>query len=445
MLIINHPESKKNHLIRKRTKIMVIDLPYGTGIIPLTLADNAKVAVLRSKMDLMAGKMDGGKIVQEAMKNPIESPLLKELSRGKKTATIIISDHTRPVPSRQIIPFMLEELRLGNPQIEITLLVATGLHRGTTRSELVHKLGEEIVTREKIVVHDCNNKDANREIGILPSGARLVINKLAIETDLLLAEGFIEPHFFAGYSGGGKSVLPGVSDRITVLENHCSSFIDNPNARAGILTGNPIQTDITAAVKLSKLAYIVNVVINSKKEVVAAFAGDALAAHREGCEFLRTYCHAQAAPADIVITTNGGVPLDQNIYQCVKGLTAAEATAKPGAVLIICAECRDGVGGDDFYNSLNQCENAHSLYDQIMQTPQERTIPDQWQTQILARVLKSHRVIFVTRPELQKTLLEMKLDYAPTIEEALVTAKGYFNTEPAMTVIPNGVSLVIDA
>lgn len=329
---------------------MVINLPYGTKEIPLILADNENVTIMRSQIDLMGNKSDGDKIVLGAMNSPIESLLLKDLARGKKNATIIISDHTRPVPSRQIIPHMLDGLRLGNPDIDITLLVATGLHRETTQSELIQKLGEEIVEKEKIVVHDCQNKETNCEIGILPSGAPLVINKLAADTELLLAEGLIEPHFFAGFSGGGKSVLPGVSDRITVLGNHCSKFIDNPNAHEGILTGNPVHMDISAAVKLAKLAYIVNVVINAKEEIVAAFAGDAEAAHRKGCEYLSRYCFAKAAPADIVITTNGGAPLDQNIYQCVKGLSSAEATAKPGAVLIICAECLDGVGGEAFFN-----------------------------------------------------------------------------------------------
>jgi nickel-dependent lactate racemase len=423
---------------------MIINLPYGTKKIPLTLADTMPAAVLRSKVDLMVGKRDASQIVLDAMKNPFESPALKVLAQGKRTATIIISDHTRPVPSRQIIPFMLEELRLGNPQIDVTLLIATGLHRETTRAELIHKLGADIVAREKIVVHDCNDKQANCRIGALPSGAPLVINKLAVETDLLVAEGFIEPHFFAGFSGGGKSVLPGICDYATVLGNHCSKFIDSPCARAGIITDNPIQIDIAAATRLAKLAYIVNVVINEKEEAVAAFAGDAAAAHREGCEYLRKYCYAPASPADIVITTNGGTPLDQNIYQCVKGLTAAEATAKPGAVLIICAECLDGIGGDAFYQSLRQCKNARSLYSQIMQTPMEMTIPDQWQTQILARILINHRVIFVTRPELQQTILEMKMDYASTVEEALSNAKSHFKYEPAVTVIPNGVSLVVD-
>ena len=339
---------------------------------------------------------------------------------------------------------MLNELRQGNPDIDVTLLVATGSHRGTTKAEFLEKLGAEIVAQEKIVVHDCDDKANNSEIGTLPSGAPLVINRLAAETDLLIAEGCIEPHFFAGFSGGGKSVLPGVCDRVTVLGNHCSRFIDSPYARTGILENNPIQNDIAASIELAKLAYIVNVVINDKKEVLAAFAGDPVAAHRSGCDFLRRSCRVQSAPADIVITTNGGAPLDQNVYQCVKGLATAEATAKPGAVLIICAECLDGVGGDGFYQSLQECKDINSLYEQILKTPQEKTIIDQWQTQILARIMKEHRVIFVTRPEIKGLIMDMKLGYAESLDEAVAAARSDFGSDASFTVIPNGVSVIIE-
>jgi nickel-dependent lactate racemase len=429
--------------LKKRTKPVEINLPYGNKGIPLKIEDSPNISILRSEIDLLKTTKDGGDVVREAMKNPILSLPLKTLAIGKKTATIIISDHTRPVPSRFIIPTMLAELREGNPDIDITLLVATGSHRETTQAELFSKLGEDIVHQEKIVVHDCKDQNANCEIGILPSGSPLVINKLAAETDLLLAEGFIEPHFFAGFSGGSKSVLPGICDQVTVMGNHCSQFIDSPYARTGIMDNNPIQADIAAAARLAKLAFIVNVVINEEKKVVAAFAGDAIAAHREGCNYLSRYCFVKAAPADIVITTNGGTPLDQNVYQCVKGLSAAEATVKPGAILIICAECKDGVGGEPFYQSLIQCENPHSLYGQIMETPQKETLQDQWQTQILARILKKHKVIFVTRPELREEILAMKMDYAATVEEAFSRAKDHFKGEPSVTVIPNGVSLAI--
>jgi len=423
---------------------MHIELPYGKTSLSLNLADDLKVSVMRSDMEQLVGTKDANQLVLEAMAKPIQSSSLKELAHEKKSAVIIISDHTRPVPSRKILPHMLNELRQGNPDITVTLLVATGSHRGTTQAELLEKLGAEIVAQEKIVVHDCDDTEDNCEIGILPSGAPLVINRLAAETELLIAEGCIEPHFFAGFSGGGKSVLPGVCDRITVLGNHCSRFIDSPYARTGILEHNPIYHDIDASIELAKLAYIVNVVINYKKEVLAAFAGDPHAAHRSGCEFLRRSCRVQTAPADIVITTNGGAPLDQNVYQCVKGLAAAEATAKPGAVLIICAECLDGVGGEGFYQSLQQCEDINSLYEQILKTPQESTIIDQWQTQILARIIKEHKVIFVTRPEIRDLILEMKFSYAESLDEAISIALGEFGSGPSITVIPNGVSVIIE-
>jgi nickel-dependent lactate racemase len=423
---------------------MVIDLPYGTKNIQLKLADELQVAVLRSGIDKLSHPQDANKIVMESMKHPVSSSSLYQLAKGKKTATIIISDHTRPVPSKVIIPNMLDELRRANPDIQITFLVATGSHRGTTQAELIQKLGADIVSREKIVIHNCQDEKSNCKIGTLPSGSPMVINQLAVETDLLLAEGFIEPHFFAGFSGGGKSVLPGISDFVTVMGNHCSNFIDSLYARTGILKGNPIYNDIQAAARLARLAFIVNVVINDKKEVVAAFAGDAVEAHRKGWEFIRDYCRVPASPADIVITTNGGAPLDQNVYQCVKGLTAAEATAKPDALLIICAECLDGIGGESFYQSLCNCANAHALYDQIMQTPQQLTSQDQWQTQILARILKKHHVIFVTRNELKEEILAMKMEYAPTVDEAVSTAKGFFRSDPSVTVIPNGISVIVE-
>lgn len=153
----------------------------------------------------------------------------------------------------------------------------------------------------------------------MPSDAPLVINRVAVETELLVAEGLIEPHFFAGFSGGRKSVLPGVCNRVTVLGNHCSKFIDSPYARAGILDNNPIHSDMIAVACLAKLAYCVNVVIDETKKIVAAFAGDPVEAHAVDCAFLRLYCEVCAKPSDIVIATNGGAPLDQNVYQCIKG------------------------------------------------------------------------------------------------------------------------------
>ena len=418
----------------------MISIPYGRTHISCGLNPQG---LLTSRIEELASDKLGIDLVREALANPIGSRPLCELASGKKTCTIIISDHTRPVPSRDILPPMLAELRRGNPDIAVTLLVATGFHRPTTTAELEAKLGAEIAENEKIVVHDAFDPDSNVQIGILPSGAPLVIDRVAVETDLLISEGFIEPHFFAGFSGGRKSVLPGVCDKTTVLGNHCGEFIASPYARTGILEGNPLHRDMVAAAELAKLAFIVNVVINDDKKTVAAFAGDFREAHAAGVAFLRPYCEVQAVPGDIVITSNGGAPLDQNIYQSVKGLTAAEASAKESAVLIMCADLADGTGGEGFYLSLKNCESPAAHFAQCAATPQSQTIPDQWESQILARILMKHRVIFVSRPEMEVTLREMKLDYAPDLDTALAMAKADKGENAEVTIIPNGISVMV--
>ena len=415
----------------------MLNIPYGTGALPF---DETGAAVLTSRISELHAEKSGCELVREAMDAPIGSPRLRELAKGKRTCTVLISDHTRPVPSRDILPEMLRELREGSPEIEITLLVATGCHRAATRAELEAKLGKALADREKIVVHDCSDPDSNVQIGVLPSGAPCIIDRLAAQTELLVAEGFIEPHFFAGFSGGRKSVLPGICDRKTVYGNHCGSFIASPYCRTGILDGNPIHADMEAAARMARLAFIVNVVIDEQQRTAAAFAGDCVMAHRAGCEFLLRYCRVAAGEADIVITSNGGAPLDQNLYQCVKCMTAAEAICRKGGTIIVCAACADGHGGEGFYRTLAACSSVDALYAELSAVPQDRTVADQWQSQILARVLKDHRVILVTRPELQKTVEEMKMLYAADLDAALRLAGRTVGDR--VTVIPNGVSVI---
>ncbi|MBQ3373886.1 MAG: nickel-dependent lactate racemase [Anaerolineaceae bacterium] len=413
-------------------------IPYGKSFLSF---EEAECAVLQSRIGELKAEADGLEIVRQAMENPIDSPRLYELAKGKKTCTIIISDHTRPVPSKDILPNMLKELREGNPEIAVTLLVATGFHRLSTEAELEAKVGKDIMASCRIAVHDCRDANANVSIGTLPSGAPLVLDRLAVETDLLIAEGFIEPHFFAGFSGGRKSVLPGVCDQITVLGNHCSRFIDSAYSRTGILDGNPIHADMVAAAEMAKLSYIVNVVIDEEKWTVAAFAGNPITAHRAGCDFLLSYAQVSPIFSDIVITSNGGAPLDQNLYQCVKGMTAAEATCREGGTIILCAECADGHGGEGFYNALKDCASPEALYAEQMATPQDKTVPDQWESQILARILMHYRVIMVSRPEMKQIVEDMKMIYASSVEEAVSLARSFGGK--SITVIPNGISVIV--
>ena len=419
---------------------MKIQFPYGKTH---RSYDFEKVKVLTSSIEDYDPGMDQHALVDAAMAAPEGGITLRELAKGKEKIVLIASDHTRPVPSKFIVPPMLKQIREGNPNADITILISTGCHRETTKEELIAKFGREIVEKETIVIHDCDDTENLVNLGTLPSGGQCLINRLAVEADLLVAEGFIEPHFFAGFSGGRKSVLPGVAGRMTVLANHCSEFIAHPKSRTGILEGNPIHEDMLWAAKKANLRYIVNVVLNGEKQVIYAVAGELESAHKKGTDFLSGLCGAKAEPADIVISTNGGYPLDQNVYQAVKGMTAAEAAVKEDGVIIMLAESGDGIGGDHFYHQLADERDINKTMDMFLSRGRNDTVPDQWQTQIFIRVLQKAKVIFVSQVE-AKTVEAMHMIPASTLEEAMKTAKKLVGKEePAITAIPDGVAVMV--
>ena len=419
---------------------MKIQFPYGKTHLSYEFE---KVKVLTSSIEDYDPGLSEQALVDGAMAAPAGGITLRELAKGKKKIVLIASDHTRPVPSKVIVPPMLRQMREGNPNADITILISTGCHRETTKEELISKFGQEIVNNEKIVVHDCDDTENLVNIGTLPSGGECLINRLAVEADLLVAEGFIEPHFFAGFSGGRKSVLPGVAGRETVLANHCSEFIAHPKSRTGILEGNPIHEDMLWAAKKANLRYIVNVVLNGEKQVIYAVAGDLEKAHKKGTDFLFSLCGAQTQPADIVISTNGGYPLDQNVYQAVKGMTAAEAAVKEGGVIIMLAESGDGIGGDHFYHQLADERDINKTMDIFLSRGRKETVPDQWQTQIFIRVLQKATVIFVSRVE--PALVEaMHMIPAVDLNDAMEKAKKMIGKEdPSITAIPDGVAVMV--
>ncbi|MDR1191062.1 MAG: nickel-dependent lactate racemase [Verrucomicrobiales bacterium] len=417
-----------------------VHLPYGRETLTVTIPG---ATVLQSRLEDYAPPAGEGELIRAALARPIGAPPLRELAAGKNKVVVIISDHTRPVPSKLLLPPMLAEIRAGNPAADLTLLVATGCHRGSTSAELAEKLGPEIFAREKIVMHDCADQSGMKTIGTLPSGTPLSVNRLAAEADLLVAEGFIEPHFFAGFSGGRKSVLPGVGDRLSVMGNHCARFIAHPAARAGSLDDNPIHRDMVWAAGRAGLAFIVNVVLNHEGRVIHAVAGAHEPAHRAGADFLKKLCGIAHEPADIVITTNGGHPLDQNIYQAVKGMSTAELLVKPGGVIIMLSRCNDGHGGEEFHHTFKQTTDLRGLMEKFLATPQEATIPDQWQSQVLARVLLKARVILISAADTQ-VVRDLHLLPADDVETALTIAKTLLGkTAPSILVIPNGIAAIV--
>lgn len=419
-----------------------IDFFYGKGTLPLEVPSDRLNGVLLSRAHAFQPEGPESEIVRRALENPIGTPRLRDLVKGRKNIVLLASDHTRPVPSKVIFPLLAEEIARGNPEAELTILVSTGCHRGTTREELLAKFGAEICNTYPVLIHDCDTSEVVK-IGTLPSGGELLVNKTAVDADLLIAEGFIEPHFFAGFSGGRKSVFPGVTNRTSVMANHCSAFIDDPASRTGILENNLIHKDMVHAAGAAKLAFIVNVVIDSDKKIINAVAGHHDKAHLAGCEFVRNLAGVKALPADIAITTNGGYPLDQNLYQAVKGMTAAEATVRKGGVIIIAARCEDGHGGEMFLDTFKNEKDLNRMMACFMGRKAGETIPDQWQSQIFARVLLWSTVIMVTEAP-REMVEDLHMRWAPSLEEALRMADAILGHDKgAITAIPDGIGVIV--
>ena len=388
-----------------------IKLPFYKGHIDLNIEEEKIAGVLVSKTESYKVDKTEQELVRDALENPINSLSLSVLCKDKKHVVVISSDHTRPVPSHITMPIILEEIRKYNKDVKITILIATGMHRPTTHEELVNKYGEKIVNEEEIVIHNAYDDKEMTFKGILPSGGELWVNKLVDECDFLMSEGFIEPHFFAGFSGGRKSVLPGIASKKTVLWNHNARFIASKYSRAGNLKDNPIHRDMLFAAKQVNLQFILNVVINGEKKIIKAFAGDLEDAHAHGCNLVKEIAQVEPIHSDIVITTNGGYPLDQNIYQTVKGMTAGEACVNEGGVIIICSSCADGTGGDFFYHLLADSKDAHDAYQKLNDVAPENTEFDQWEAQILARILCKATVIIVTDKCDPKIITDMHMNW----------------------------------
>ncbi|GAA0704982.1 nickel-dependent lactate racemase [Paraclostridium ghonii] len=422
---------------------MELTVPYSKTGMNINIPDENMIKVLQSKAHDFKTQLSEIEIVEQALNKPIGSKKLEELVRDKKSMVIITSDHTRPVPSRITLPIMLKKIRNSNPDIDIKIIISTGFHRPSTREELVYKMGEEIVDNEQIIMHFSTDEESMVKVGELPSGGDLIVNKAIIETDLLIAEGFIEPHFFAGFSGGRKSVLPGVASAKTIMYNHCSEFIDSPYARTGNLENNPIHRDMLYAAQSVNLDFILNVVIDKDKKVIGAFAGDVKEAHETGCEFATKLSKVEAVDADIVVSTNGGYPLDQNIYQTVKGMTAAEATCKEGGVIIMISACNDGHGGQSFYDSVANASSPSEILEKVRKISKDKTIPDQWEFQILARILEKFTVIMVTDLCDSNMIKNMHMKHASSFDEALKMAFDIKGKNSKIAVIPDGVSVIV--
>ncbi len=365
---------------------MRVDLAYGDGLLPVELDVDADVIEPRDAPAIANPDW----ALRRALRRPIASPPLNDLVPPHSSIMIVISDSTRPAPNRQMLEALLAELG-DDAASRMHVLVATGLHRPTRSDELDRMLGRDLRRRLRVTNHDAHDTSSLREIGQTSSGRPVLINRRYLDCDVRITLGLIEPHFFAGFSGGAKLVLPGVAGAASILRNHDAEMIGHANARWGMLAGNPIHREQREAARLAGCEFSLNVTIAGDGSITGIFAGALEAAHDAGCKAaLQAAMQPVDQAYDVVVTTNGGHPLDLNLYQAVKGMDAAAQIVRPGGHIVMAAECREGTGHGDFVHILREHETPRSMVQAIQDAPQVRG--DQWQNQIFGRVLDSATV-----------------------------------------------------
>ena len=362
---------------------MQVDLAYGhTG---LTVELPGTTHIVTSQF--VPGLPDEAAAIREALRFPIESaPLAAKVKLGDKVV-IAHSDITRATPNDRIMPVLLAELEAaGVNRRDITLINALGTHRQQTEAELRTMLGDSIVDNYRCLQHDAYDEANLISLGQTSFGYPVRINRYFMEADVRILTGFIEPHFFAGFSGGPKGALPALAGAESVLTNHGRDMIAHPKAAWGITEGNPIWEEMREVALRTEPPFLLNVTLNTWREITGVFAGDMLAAHTSGCAFVRENAMVKVdAPYDIVITTNSGYPLDQNLYQAVKGMSAANQIVRDGGAIIIAAACADGLPDHGRYAALlAEAGSPRGVLDLLARPGFSKQ--DQWQVQIQAMI-----------------------------------------------------------
>ena len=369
-----------------------VQLAYGKTGLPVNVPDSAIVIEPRH----LPALADDKAAVVSAMRNPLGTPPLKSMVGKGDTVAIVISDITRPTPNHKLVPWIMEEL--GHvPRENFVIINGLGTHRANTQEELAGMLGWEIVNTVRIENHDAFDDAKLVRVGRNSYGSEVYFNKTYVEAKFKIVTGFIEPHFFAGFSGGPKGINPGVAGIKTILDFHNAEMIGHPLSTWGVIEGNILQDAATQNCLMAKPDFMLNVTLNGEKQITGVVAGDVIAAHREGCKFVKeTAMYAVDEPFDIVVTTNSGYPLDQNLYQTVKGMSAAAQIVKQGGAIISASECSDGVPDHGNYAKiLKMRDTAGELLEMICDP--EFCLFDQWQVQVQAMVqLKADCYLFST-------------------------------------------------
>jgi nickel-dependent lactate racemase len=367
---------------------MRTELQYGKGELAVEIP-SSDVTVLRTKHE--EGLPDEAAAFHEAVRHPIGSAPLKELVGAGDQLAVVIPDITRPLPSDRLLPWLFEELS-HVPAANVTIINGTGSHRPNTEEELVAMVGREVASNYRIVNHDAHDPSTLAFAGRSPEGRDVYMNREYVEADRRIVLGFIEPHFMAGFSGGYKGVFPAVADIDSIMHYHRAAVIGHARSTWGVLEENPTQDQIRANGSLLPVDFLVNVTINRNKEITGYYCGEVLAAHERGCEANKaSVMVACEREYPIVVTTNGGYPLDQNLYQAVKGMSAAYQIVSDGGLIVAAARCNDGFPNHGNFRSMLL---EHSSPQSMLETIHSPgfSVFDQWQVQLFAQILQRARV-----------------------------------------------------
>jgi len=411
-----------------------VRLAFGREGLWVDLPDR-NVTVLEPRY--VPGLRDEERALREALRHPMGTPPLRDLVQTSDTVAVVFSDLTRPQPRRRMLPVLLEELD-HVPREQIVLINALGTHRPNTPAELREMLGDALVDAYRIVQHDPYDRVNLVPLGRTSFGHEVAVNRAYMEADIKILTGFVEPHFFAGYSGGPKAVLPGLADARAILLNHSAPMIGHPQATWGVTEGNPIWEEMREVALMTSPTFLFNVTLNRDHRITGVFAGDLLQAHQAGIRFVAATAMVPVErPFDIVITSNSGYPLDLNLYQAVKGMSAAARVVREGGSIILAAECWDGIPDHGEYGRLLREAGTPERLLERVQAP-GFLCQDQWEAQVQALVQMKAEVYVYSTYLSEEAIRGAMLKPCPSIEETVASLLTRYGPDASICVLPEG-------
>lgn len=411
---------------------MDVALAYGRGRLTIDVPADAVVIT----PEQLPGLPDEHAAFTAAVRQPLGTPPLRELARPTDTVAIVIADITRPSPSERLVPWILDELAHVQ-RSNVVIINGTGSHRANTRDELIQMLGREVVESVQVINHSAFDEAGLTFLGATEYGGDIWLNNAYLNADVRIVTGFIEPHFFAGFSGGPKGICPGIAGIKTIMHLHNAQMIGDPLSTWAQLDGNPVQGEIRAAVAMAPPQFMVNVALNNRRQITAIWAGHYIDAHEIGCRFVGDHAMRSVDEAfDIVVTTNSGYPLDQNLYQTVKGMSAAARVVKPGGAIVAVAECQDGLPDHGNFKDLLKLRPTPQALLQMIETP-GFALYDQWQAQTQALVQAKADVYLYSSLDPQ-TVHDAMLTPIDDLTMTLAMLQRKYGPDARIAVLPEG-------